>query len=55
MLRLLAESQPVVDDFFVQVKVMDDDIALRQNRLSLLADLSHLINRVADLSRLSDG
>jgi glycyl-tRNA synthetase beta subunit len=32
---------------------MVDDQALRQNRLALLADLRHAMNRVADLSKLA--
>mgnify|MGYP001164706114 CR=1 FL=1 len=43
-----------VDDFFVQVVVMDPETALRQNRLALLAEVRSLFVRVADFARLQD-
>jgi len=48
----LAQLRPAVDAFFDQVMVMDEDPALRANRLSLLAQLQGLFSGVADLSRL---
>ncbi|MGB6605672.1 MAG: glycine--tRNA ligase subunit beta, partial [Steroidobacteraceae bacterium] len=48
----LAQLRPVVDQFFDQVLVMDEDPRLRANRLSLLAQLQGLFAGVADLSRL---
>jgi glycyl-tRNA synthetase beta chain len=48
----LAQLRPAVDAFFDQVMVMDEDAALRANRLSLLAQLQGLFAGVADLSRL---
>jgi glycyl-tRNA synthetase beta chain len=48
----LAQLRPAVDAFFDQVMVMDEDLALRANRLSLLAQLQGLFAGVADLSRL---
>jgi glycyl-tRNA synthetase beta chain len=42
-----------VDHFFDTVMVMADDEAIRNNRLSLLAILANLMNRVADISALS--
>ncbi|HXZ59154.1 MAG TPA: glycine--tRNA ligase subunit beta [Steroidobacteraceae bacterium] len=48
----LAQLRPAVDAFFDQVMVMDEDPALRANRLSLLAQLQALFAGVADLSRL---
>ncbi|HEX5050630.1 MAG TPA: glycine--tRNA ligase subunit beta [Planctomycetota bacterium] len=42
-----------VDAFFDTVMVNAEDMALRQNRLALLAQLHALMNRVADLSRLA--
>jgi len=48
----LAQLRPVVDGFFDQVMVMDEDLELRANRLSLLAQLQGLFSGVADLSRL---
>lgn len=48
----LAALREPVDAFFDQVMVMDEDLALRENRLALLADLRGLFLRAADLSRL---
>ena len=48
----LSQLRPSVDAFFDQVMVMDEDPALRANRLSLLAQLQALFAGVADLSRL---
>ena len=48
----LAQLRPAVDAFFDQVMVMDEDPALRANRLGLLAQLQSLFAGVADLSRL---
>jgi len=52
-LRLLARVRPEVDRFFEDVLVNAEDPALRTNRLRLLADLEHVLNRVADISRLA--
>ncbi len=51
-LSQLATLRDPVDQFFDQVMVMADDIAVRNNRLALLAQLDALFNQVADLSRL---
>ena len=51
-LALLAQLRPVVDAFFDQVMVMDEDLKLRANRLALLARMRELFAGVADLSRL---
>ena len=49
----IARLRPVVDDFFDNVMVMDRDLALRANRLRLLADLdSGVFRRFADLSEI---
>jgi glycyl-tRNA synthetase beta chain len=48
----LAQLRPAVDAFFDQVMVMDENLQLRANRLSLLAQLQGLFAGVADLSRL---
>jgi glycyl-tRNA synthetase beta chain len=52
-LSLMAQTRESVDRFFDQVMVMADDPALRNNRLTLLSQLHALMNRVADISRLS--
>jgi glycyl-tRNA synthetase beta chain len=51
-LKQLAGLRKPVDAFFDAVMVMDDDPALRTNRLSLLAQLKALFDRIADLSVL---
>jgi len=48
----LARLRGVVDAFFDGVMVMDPDLALRNNRLALLASLRALFAGIADLSRL---
>ncbi len=51
-LTLLAGLRKPVDGFFDAVMVMDDDPALRKNRLSLLSKLKTLFDQIADLSVL---
>jgi glycyl-tRNA synthetase beta chain len=51
-LRLLSGLRHRIDAFFEAVMVMDDDQALRDNRLALLRDVQTLFGGVADLSRL---
>jgi len=51
-LAALAGLREPVDAFFDQVKVMDDDDAVRDNRLALLNDIHGLFIATADLSRL---
>ncbi len=51
-LLALAQLKDPVDTFFSAVMVMSDDLALRNNRLALLARLQRLMHQVADLSRL---
>lgn len=50
-LAALAALDRVIAPFFDAVMVMDDDAALRHNRLSLLSRLKRLFDRVADLSQ----
>jgi glycyl-tRNA synthetase beta chain len=52
-LKTLAQLREPVDAFFNDVMVMADDIALRNNRLALLASLHGTMNRVADISKLA--
>jgi glycyl-tRNA synthetase beta subunit len=49
--ELVALRSPV-DEFFDAVMVMDEDAALRSNRLALLASVKSLFDRIADLSVL---
>jgi glycyl-tRNA synthetase beta chain len=52
-LRVLAGLRASVDNFFDHVMVMAEEPLTRQNRLALLQMLAGLMNRVADISRLS--
>ncbi|MBN9459988.1 MAG: glycine--tRNA ligase subunit beta [Burkholderiales bacterium] len=52
-MTLMAQARDDVDRFFDQVLVMADDERVRANRLALLSGLRHLMNRVADISKLS--
>lgn len=52
-LKSVAPLKTPVDAFFDGVMVNVDDVTLRENRLALLGDLSALLNRVADLSKLA--
>jgi glycyl-tRNA synthetase beta chain len=52
-LKTLAQLRDNVDAFFNDVMVMADDVALRNNRLALLAILHRMMNRVADISKLA--
>lgn len=51
-LDVLASVQQPVDAFFEQVMVMDEDAAIRGNRLALLASLRELFLEVADIAQL---
>jgi len=52
-LQTLAQMRDEVDAFFNDVMVMAEDLALRNNRLALLAELHGMMNRVADISKLA--
>jgi glycyl-tRNA synthetase beta chain len=52
-LKTLAQLRDDVDGFFNDVMVMDEDLALRNNRLALLSQLHGMMNRVADISKLA--
>ena len=51
-LTLLAGLSTSIEAFFDKVMVMDDDPDIRNNRLSLLAELKGLFDRVANLALL---
>jgi glycyl-tRNA synthetase beta chain len=53
-LKALAALRTPVDKFFDDVMVNAEDPKVRANRLGLLATLHGVMNRVADLSRLSN-
>ncbi|HEY4371208.1 MAG TPA: glycine--tRNA ligase subunit beta [Burkholderiales bacterium] len=52
-LKRLAGLRGAVDLFFDKVMVNAEDPAVRANRLGLLAELEHLFNQVADISKLA--
>ncbi len=52
-LQALAALRVPVDAFFEHVMVNADDVALKNNRLGLLASLHQCMNQVADLARLA--
>ena len=54
-LALLAALRGPVDAFFDKVMVMDEDPALRANRLALLEAMRELFLSTADLSLLKPG
>lgn len=49
---LLRDIRPTIDTFFDMVLVMDEDLAVRENRLALLQSIAHLTKGIADLSYL---
>lgn len=49
-LSRMTAVRDVIEAFFDRVMVMDDDSAVRRNRLSLLKRLKDLFDRVADLA-----
>jgi glycyl-tRNA synthetase beta chain len=51
-LGAISQVRPQVDAFFDTVLVMDDDLAIRRNRLALLKECEGLFHRIADFGRL---
>ena len=54
-LLCLSSLKPMVDNFFDNVLVIDEDPNLRENRLSLLSELRELFLLTADISILDPG
>src|SRR4051812_15504340 len=50
----LAKLRPAVDAFFDKVKVNDDDLKVRENRLKLLNQIREATRTVADFSKIQD-
>ena len=50
----MAKLRPAVDAFFDNVKVNDDDKAVRANRLTLLNQIRAATRAVADFSKIQD-
>jgi glycyl-tRNA synthetase beta chain len=51
-LERVAELAPVLDKFFVDVLVMDEDRKLRRNRIALLQGIERAISRIARLTEM---
>ena len=49
----LLELKPAVDDFFNNVRVLDDDVELRRDRITLLWDIMISFSYIAEFSYLS--
>ena len=47
-----AEIRPLVDKFFDDILVMAENEEIRNNRLSLLKEVSQLFTRFADFSKI---
>ena len=47
-----ADLAPVVERFFDEVLVMDEDLAVRANRLRLLLDVRDTLGRLGDFSQI---
>ena len=52
VLTELTKLKPMVDTFFDEVMVMDENDSLRKNRLALVASVADLFRLVADFSKL---
>jgi glycyl-tRNA synthetase beta chain len=52
VLERLSELKGPIDHFFDDVMVLDEDLSLRQNRLTLLTRIANLFQQLADFSRL---
>jgi glycyl-tRNA synthetase len=52
LIASLRQLEPAISRFFDQVLVMDEDPAVRQNRLALLQQIANLAHGIADLSQL---
>ncbi len=50
----MAKLRPAVDAFFDKVKVNDDDLKIRENRLKLLNEIRAATRAVADFSKIQD-
>ena len=50
----MAKLRPAVDAFFDKVKVNDDDVKVRENRLKLLNEIRAAMRAVADFSKIQD-
>lgn len=51
-LQTITELEPAIVSFFDEVLVMDEDEAVRHNRLALLQGIAHLASGIVDLSEV---
>jgi len=51
-LTALRQLTPVINRFFEEILVMDEDQAVRENRLALLQHIAHLSHNLADFSQM---
>jgi glycyl-tRNA synthetase len=49
----IADLRPVVDQFFIDVMVMDDDLTIRKNRIALVGEAHRIFAPLADFTKLS--
>jgi glycyl-tRNA synthetase beta chain len=54
-LEVMLQMKQPVDTFFIDVMVMAEDPAVRQNRLNLLTAIGELILQVGDISKMQQG
>ena len=52
LVQTMRSLVPAITTFFIDVLVMDEDIAVRNNRLALLQHIARLPNGIMDLSCL---
>lgn len=51
-IKQLTDLKPSIDRFFDEVLVMDENVKIRENRLSLLSKIRELYFKIADFSKL---
>lgn len=52
-LLIMQELKEPVDKFFDNVMVMDEDPKIKENRLTMLAEIKNLFFKIADFSKLN--
>ena len=52
-LSALAELREPIDQFFNDVRIMDDDTEIRNNRFRLLNTFTSVFSKVADIAALT--
>ena len=51
----LSSLQPLLADFFDKVKIVVDDVALKQNRIALLQNVFSYFEKLLDFSKIQEG